>query len=166
MKTLVVKDQVKIIWNYIFVIVGSIIAITLIMITYIGATVIYPDLQSFFTLRGSEFSEFMIALAYPVFDSILLIPVISILWTLRRVDPLHAHWILLCSFVILSTIGDIGFAYTELLDPIHSDNTIWIWDTFFNSSYVCLAACLFWYYRFYVPTITNGGDSCCETRPL
>lgn len=124
----------------------TMIAVIASVVIYTAITVTYDTLPT-----GEQLNEFVIALAYPVLDSVLLVPVVTIIWSLRRADPLHAHWILLCSFVIMSTIGDIGFAYSELLDAEQAETTIWVWDTFFNSGYVCLAASLLWYYKFNVP---------------
>ena len=144
-------DKLTIREHYFVAGIVSIVAALVVISTYIYASTAFKETPSFFNLSQQEFNDFIIALAYPVFDSILLVPVVTIIWSLRRVDPLHAHWILLCSFVIMSTIGDIGFSYSELTNPDAAESTVWIWDTFFNSSYICLAASLLWYRKFNIP---------------
>ena len=132
------------------VLILSVVAMMIVVVTYIGLTVA-TQAESPLLFGEQEFKELYVALAYPLFDSILLIPVVTIIWSLRRIDPLHTHWVLLCSFVILSTIGDIGFAYAELISPHQAEDVVWVWDGFFNSGYICLAAALLWYYKFTMP---------------
>jgi hypothetical protein len=47
------------------------------------------------------------------------------------------------------TIGDIGFGYSEvIINQEVAQKQLWIWDTFYNASYICIAAALFWYNKF------------------
>jgi hypothetical protein len=93
---------------------------------------------------------FGISLAYPILDGVMLVPAATILWGLRRADPAFTHWILICTFIAMLTVGDIGFGYSELI--INEDiakKQLWIWDTFYNASYISIAAALLWYNKFW-----------------
>lgn len=97
--------------------------------------------------------SFAISVAYPLLDAIILVPTVLSIWTLRRASPEFTHWVLLGAFVILNALGDIGFAYSEIINPQVASKQEWIWDTFFNSSYLCMAAALLWYNRFSLPAL-------------
>jgi hypothetical protein len=114
-------------------------------LSYITGSIIFGGINPFSKQQNDEIIKFPISIAYPILDGILLVPTATILWSLRRADPAFTHWILICSFIVMSTIGDIGFAYSELINEDVAQKQVWIWDTFFNSGYLCIAAALFWY---------------------
>ncbi|MDQ5869472.1 MAG: hypothetical protein M3530_07065, partial [Thermoproteota archaeon] len=58
----------------------------------------------------------LVSILYPIFDGILLVPAIVILWSLRKGDPSLTHWVLIAVFIILNTIADIGFNYSVVFD--------------------------------------------------
>jgi len=91
-----------------------------------------------------------LSITYPILDSILLVPAILILWSVRRGDLAHTHWILISSFIILNGIGDIGFGYGADLGIVATEE--WIWDIFFTAGYLTLAAALFWQSRYLYPS--------------
>jgi hypothetical protein len=112
---------------------------------------------------------FIISIAYPILDGIMLVPAATILWSLRRADPAFTHWVLICTFIVMLTIGDIGFGYCEVI--INEDvakKQLWVWDTFYNASYICIAAALFWYNKFSIassiPSQANGGRGLKEDQ--
>jgi hypothetical protein len=83
----------------------------------------------------------LISIAYPVLDGILLVPAALIIWGLWDKKLSSAHWILLSLSMVLVTIADIGFGYSAVIDKAGKEE--WIWDLFYNSSYLTMAAALF-----------------------
>ena len=83
----------------------------------------------------------LISIAYPILDGILLVPAVLILWSLRGKNVASANWSLLALSIVLVTVGDIGFGYSAVIDKAGKDE--WIWDLFYNSSYLAMAAAFF-----------------------
>jgi hypothetical protein len=80
-------------------------------------------------------------------------------WTKKRVNkevdevsslaPVSSIWILLLSIsMILTAIGDTGFAYSTAYGPDTVQRNVWIWDIFYNSFGLCLAVALLGYFSF------------------
>jgi ABC-type Fe3+ transport system permease subunit len=64
--------------------------------------------------------------------------------------PVSSIWILLLSIsIILAAIGDTGFAFSTSFGPNAVQNDVWVWDIFYNSSFLCLAAALLGYKNFF-----------------
>jgi len=103
-----------------------------------------------------------LSITYPILDSILLVPAILILWSVRKGDLAYTHWILISSFIILNGIGDVGFGYGADLGIVATEE--WIWDIFFAAGYLTLAAALFWQSRYLYPSIIvlEGNDKVGE----
>ena len=93
-----------------------------------------------------------LSITYFVLDGILFIPAILVLWTVRKGDLAHTHWILISLFIILNAIGDIGFGYSAVLGTVGEEE--WIWDIFFNAGYLALACALFWQSRYFYSSST------------
>ncbi len=83
----------------------------------------------------------LISIAYPILDGILLVPAVLILWILRGKNLASANWSLLELSIVLVTVGDIGFGYSAVIDKAGKEE--WIWDLFYNSSYLVMAAAFF-----------------------
>jgi hypothetical protein len=83
----------------------------------------------------------LISIAYPILDGILLVPAVLILWILRGKNVASANWSLLALSIVLVTVGDIGFGYSAVIDKAGKEE--WIWDLFYNSSYLVMAAAFF-----------------------
>jgi hypothetical protein len=83
----------------------------------------------------------LINIAYPILDGILLVPAVLILWSLRGKNVASANWSLLALSIVLVTVADIGFGYSAVIDKAGKEG--WIWDLFYNSSYLVMAAALF-----------------------
>ena len=88
-----------------------------------------------------------LSIAYPILDSILFVPAILVLWSLRRGDLAYTHWILMSLFIIFNGIGDIGFGYGAVLGTVLKEE--WIWDLFFYAGYLALVFALFWQSRYH-----------------
>jgi hypothetical protein len=55
-------------------------------------------------------------------------------------------WILLLSIaMMLSAIGDTGYAYNAAYGPDSVQRDVWIWDVIYNADHLCLAAALIGY---------------------
>jgi hypothetical protein len=74
-------------------------------------------------------------------DGILLIPAVLVLWGLRGKNIASANWSLLALSIVLVTVADLGFGYSAVRDK--AGNEEWIWDLFYNSSYLVMAAAFF-----------------------
>jgi hypothetical protein len=48
---------------------------------------------------------------------------------------------LLALSIVLVTVADIGFGYSAVIDKAGKEE--WIWDLFYNSSYLVMSAALF-----------------------
>ena len=139
--------------------VKSLIIISAILGVIFGYTLAlaygFLDLRSFIIFQNTEALGNIVLLAYPILDAIIIVPAISILWSLRKGERQFTHWILISSFIILSTVGDIGFGYSNALGAETANKEEWIWDTFFNAGYLSLAAALLWYSKFLVNIANN-----------
>jgi hypothetical protein len=87
-----------------------------------------------------------LSITYPILDSVLFVPAILVLWSIRKGDLAHTHWILISLFIIFNAIGDIGFGYGAVLGTIGKEE--WIWNMFFYAGYLTLASALFWQSRY------------------
>jgi hypothetical protein len=87
----------------------------------------------------------VVSMAYPILDGIALAPCLMILLALRDNKKSSFHWILLSTLIVVVTLADIGFGYTEVLDIAKSVN--WIWNCVYNAAYIMMAVALFWHYK-------------------
>jgi hypothetical protein len=88
-----------------------------------------------------------LSITYPILDDILFVPAVLVLWSVRKGDLAHTHWILISLFIIFNVIGDIGFGYSAFLGTVGEEE--WIWDIFFAAGYLTLACALFWQSRYF-----------------
>jgi hypothetical protein len=59
-------------------------------------------------------------------------------------------WIALLSIAImLSAVGDTGFAFSTAYGPDTVQRDVWIWDVSYNADHLCLAAALIGYGSFF-----------------
>ena len=59
-------------------------------------------------------------------------------------------WILLLSIaMMLSAIGDTGFAFSTAYGPDSVQRDVWIWNVIYNADHLCLAAALIGYASFF-----------------
>lgn len=119
-------------------------AVVVTILSYTFASILVGSNPLKFDLTGV--TDFIISVAYPVLDIIMLIPALLIVWGLRRSDPAFTHFTLLSSWVIFSVIGDSGFAYSQLINFVIFP--LWVWDIFLINAYICMAAALLWYNKF------------------
>jgi hypothetical protein len=123
-----------------------------------------------------DLSVLLITVAYPILDAIIVFPAVLVFWAVRRISSkrISSHpkqkketnaeenktysstvsvssiWILLLSIsMILTAVGDTGFAFSTAYGPDAVQRDIWIWDMFYNSFGLCLAAALLGYKNFF-----------------
>jgi hypothetical protein len=122
-----------------------------------------------------DISLVIVNTSYPILDAILIFPIAMMYWTIRRRSKyknsipeeqemnqrdkstfsslVHRNasiWMLLLFVaMILSAAGDSGFAHTSASDVTTVQNYIWIWNIFYNSDHLCLAAALIGYKLFF-----------------
>lgn len=85
----------------------------------------------------------LISILYPILDTIALIPSLLIVASFRGRSDKSAYsmeWLLLSCSIIIVTIADIGFGYSEVLG--RSEEQQWFWDTMYASSYIVMAGAL------------------------
>jgi hypothetical protein len=95
----------------------------------------------------SQWPDIALSIIYSYGDIVLLSLSILILTKLPRNNPYIYHWILFTSFLILSTITDIGYTYIAIVDEEFLLETELIWEAMWAFAYLCILASLFWYYK-------------------
>jgi hypothetical protein len=104
------------------------------------------------TSQNAEFStqrgiaSFLISIAYPVLDVVLIVPSALILLNPIKGSLTSIPWIFLA--VLILGIGDSIFAYTFNVRATEDLN--WISKLFFITSYVIAAGGLFWHNKFFI----------------
>jgi hypothetical protein len=126
------------------------------------------------SIQTVDISVVIVNAVYPILDAIVIFPLIMIFWAVRRINSRRKNatleeikekdkspsstfvysgasiWILLLFIaMLLSAAGDSGFAYTSAFDVTTVQNYIWIWNIFYNSDHLCLAAALIGYKHFF-----------------
>jgi hypothetical protein len=88
----------------------------------------------------------LIGIFYPILDTIALVPSLLIIILLRNnISTSTLHWSLFAGSIIILTIADIGFGYSELLGTAEEEQ--WFWDILYTSSYIFMAGALYAYYK-------------------
>ena len=68
----------------------------------------------------------------------------------QSLTNISSIWILLLSIaMILSAIGDTGFAFSTAYGPESVQRDVWIWNIIYNADHLCLAAALIGYGSFF-----------------
>ena len=128
-----------------------------------------------------DISLVIVNASYPILDAIMIFPIAIMFWAVRRINSRRKNatleeqqkikekdktpsfvsgdasvWIfLLFIAMVLSAVGDIGFAYTSAFDVTTVQNYIWMWNVFYNIDHLCLAPALISYKHFFsFPKIT------------
>jgi hypothetical protein len=108
------------------------------------------------TLAASDLStqgsilRFVVNIAYPISDMILIVPTSLVILESRRKhgvgDLTSIPWVFM-SFLIV-TIADSGFAYAS--NSGWSEQVIWIWSPLYIAGYLVAAAGLYWHNHFFI----------------
>lgn len=94
-----------------------------------------------------DFTAAIISIAYLALDAVLIVPAIIVLASLRQGKLTFTPWIILASSLLVVAAADSGFAYYEAAGM---EEEIWVWDLLYSTSYIAIAAALFWHYRFFI----------------
>lgn len=89
----------------------------------------------------------VVSLLYVAVDGLLIVPAILILSRLGKGKLTGVPWFLLSIAILVFAAGDVGFAYHSATDMGESD---WVWDPLYNTTYIMMAATLFWHNRFFI----------------
>jgi hypothetical protein len=123
----------------------------------------------YLSLQSSANEEFdivttIVSNLYIVSNGILLVPAIVIMWSLSGRDILLLHRVLLCYFIIINMLGDIGFAYNEILveEDVFAQQE-WIWWMIYTISYLLFIGGLIWYNKIST-TINNNIQSTIDKQ--
>lgn len=91
--------------------------------------------------------SFIVASAYPVADMFIIIPAIAAFAQLRKGLLTFTPWFLIVVATIAFILGDIGFAYSTLIEGM--GELIWVWNPLYNIAYIAIASSLFWHKSFF-----------------
>jgi hypothetical protein len=94
-----------------------------------------------------DFAAFVVTVAYPILDLLLIIPSAIILVSLRRDYQHSIPWFLSSLSLLVNAIADDGYVY----DYVSGDpQSLWIWDLFYVTDFIIMSAALFWYNKFHI----------------
>ena len=98
-------------------------------------------------LIGVDLPAFIVTITYPILDLALIIPSAIILVSLRRDYQHSIPWLLSSLSLLVNAIADDGYVY----DFVNGDSqNLWIWDLFYVTDFIIMAAALFWYNKFHI----------------
>jgi len=91
--------------------------------------------------------EWVITIAYPILDVAAFIYCLLIIRKLRNKESLALSWKLLATSIMLATIADIGFGYSEIIGTTVQEGRTGIWDVIYSTAYTIMAVSMFWQFR-------------------
>ena len=92
--------------------------------------------------------EWVITIAYPILDVSAFIYCLLIIRKLRnKRESLALSWKLLATSIMLATIADIGFGYSEIIGTTVQEGRTGIWDVIYSTAYTIMAVSMFWQFR-------------------
>jgi branched-chain amino acid transport system substrate-binding protein len=100
--------------------------------------------------KGIQMFEFVVA--YPILDSILMVPAIVILVEFRKEPVWFTPWIFETLGIFLIAISDSWFAVIVLTSLVEQ---VWLSAVFFAAHLLVMAAGLLWYIKLLSPSITT-----------
>jgi branched-chain amino acid transport system substrate-binding protein len=121
-----------------FSIIGSVIFLSYILI-------VTTSIADFSTKRG--ISMFIVVIAYPILDSILIVPAIVILLSFKKEPVWFTPWLFESAGIFLMALSDSWFALIVVTSLM---NQFWLSALFFASHYIIISAGLLWYITFLI----------------
>ncbi|MGA9152030.1 MAG: penicillin-binding protein activator [Candidatus Nitrosopolaris sp.] len=100
--------------------------------------------------KGIQMFAFIVA--YPILDSILMVPAIVILVEFRKEPVWFTPWIFESLGIFLIAISDSWFAVIVLTSLVEQ---VWLSAVFFAAHLLVMAAGLLWYIKLLIPSITT-----------
>jgi hypothetical protein len=91
----------------------------------------------------------IITIVYPILDGIAFVPSLLIIMKLRNKKQIESikPWMLLAASILLVTVADIGFGYSEVLGKTVEQGRVGIWDAIYSAGYIVIAVSMYWRYR-------------------
>jgi hypothetical protein len=123
------------------------IVVVSVAIAFILTFVVYTIISISELSTQEDMLLFMVNVAYPVGDVMMIVPAVVVLSGLRKGELTYTPWLLLSTGLLLNGVGDIGFTYNSAAEVV---GQTWIWDMFYSDSYICIAAALFWHNTFFI----------------
>lgn len=118
-------------------------------ILFISYNVFYIVSSSSHFLVVGDFVDFVVTMAYPVLDLILIIPSVLILVNLRKDYVQSVPWFLSSLSLLINAIADDGYVVDFVNGHLHN---LLFWDMFYVLDFIIMAGALFWYNRFHIPS--------------
>lgn len=106
-----------------------------------------------FNLASSEFlvdvdfAAFIVTVAYPILDLMLIIPSAIILVSLRRDYQHSVPWFLSSLSLLVNAVADDGYVNDFVNE---NSQNLWTWDLFYVTDFIIMAGALFWYNKFHI----------------
>ena len=94
-----------------------------------------------------EFSAFVVTVAYPILDLVLIIPSAIILVSLRKEYQHSIPWFLSSLSLLVNAIADDGYVNDFVMG---NSQDLWVWDLFYATDFIIMAGALFWYNKFHI----------------
>lgn len=116
-------------------------------ILFISYNVLYIVSSSSHFLVVGDFVDFVVTMAYPVLDLILVIPSVLILVNLRKDYVQSVPWFLSSLSLLVNAIADDGYVGDFVNGHLHN---LLFWDMFYVLDFIIMAGALFWYNRFHI----------------
>jgi ABC-type branched-subunit amino acid transport system substrate-binding protein len=129
------------------ILVASVIGNAIFLCYIIGLT---ANLSVLSSSRGIQMFAFIIA--YPILDSILMIPAIVILVEFRKEPIWFTPWICESLGIFLIALSDSWFAVIVLTSLVEQ---LWLSALFFVAHFIVMAAGLLWYIKMLIPYSTT-----------
>jgi len=118
-------------------------------ILFISYNVFYIVSSSSHFLAVGDFVDFVVTMAYPVLDLILIIPSVLILVNLRKDHVQSVPWFLSSLSLLINAIADDGYVGDFVNGHLHN---LLFWDMFYVLDFIIMAGALLWYNRFHIPS--------------
>jgi hypothetical protein len=122
-----------------------VVMVSIVTILFVMYNVI--NLVSSEYLIDIDFAVFVVTIAYPVLDLILIIPSALILVSLRKDYKHSIPWFLSSLSLLVNAIADDGYVN----DFVNGNSqNMWTWDLFYVTDFIIMAGALFWYNKFHI----------------
>jgi hypothetical protein len=121
----------------------------IILVSSLAIFPIYLILSSAYNFGINELSalEFIVNSLYYVFDALMLVPALVILFNLKKKDPFIFHWIFITVALILLVIGDVGYTYFSIISESLLQEFEWLWSIIYALGYLFLGIGIYWFDR-------------------
>ena len=122
---------------------GIVVLASIVTVLFVAYNIF--NLVSSVFLINVDFAAFVVTLAYPILDLILIIPSAIILIGLRKDYQHSIPWFLSSLSLLVNAIADDGYVN----DFVNGNSqNLWIWDLFYVTDFIIMAGALFWYNKF------------------